>query len=249
MSSVPTAKNKIGSTAAYITAAVLLIVLTLLCRKLDGTYYSAYLPFKPAEMIFETAVIMIASVFIIKHRAKGFLKKVLKYFVFAVIPLAITFAAFYYQTDKPVAADHMMIHTLDTVLSALSDDFILCAVGCTLLIHKANMKVAGVIIMLSGMAAYELFLSDETALYLALSVAAVIMTGFFEIQLHMTTDSALFCGLFHVLLHMAVHFTHLNSSQPEPYFGGTASKILYIAALLTMLVFGIILHKKRKINI
>ncbi|MBQ7698789.1 MAG: hypothetical protein IJT49_00420 [Clostridia bacterium] len=249
MGNARSVKNTIISTAAYITAAVLLIVLTFVARKIDYAYFSSYKPFKPAEMITEAVFIIAASVLIIKHRGKGLLKSVGKHLIFALIPLALFFAAFFYLPDKINPADRNLVYTLDSFLSAFADDFILCAAGCTLLLHKADLKAAGVIIMLAGMAAYELALSEEKDAVLALSVIAVIVIGYFEIQLHMSSGSALFCGIFHFLLHLTMHLPHLNSARSEPYFGSTAAKVLYAISLVSMLVLGIILNKKRRSKI
>lgn len=248
MGNARSVKNTIISTAAYITAAVLLIVLTVVARKIDYAYFSSYKPFKPAEMITEAVFIIAASVLIIRHREKGILKSIVKHLIFALIPLALVFAAFFYLPDKIMPADLNMVHTLDLFLSAFADDFILCAAGCTLLLHKADLKTAGVVIMLAGMAAYELALSEEKGAVLALSVIAVIVIGYFEIQLHMSSGSALFCGFFHFLLHTAMHLPNLNSAQTEPYFGSAAARTLCIISLSSMLVIGIILNRKRRIK-
>ena len=238
--------EKIKSTAAYTTAAVLLIVLTFLSRNLDGAYFADKAPLKPVEFTLEALFIAAAAVFIARHRGKELFKKILKYSPFVFIPLAVVFAAFFYLPDKTAASDHGFIYALDILLSAFSADFILCSVGCILLLHKSRMKIAGVAVMLAAMLTYELVMAHEHAHISVIYVIAALIIGYFEIQLHMITDSAVFCATFNFLMYMAMYYTKLVSQQPEPYFGKTVSNILYGTALFLLLGFGIYLNKKRR---
>lgn len=247
MSSVPTAKNRIKSTAAYITAAVLLIVFTLLCRKLDLAFFYECGPFKPAEMTLNALIIASAFVFIFRHKGKGLVKKIGKNVIFALIPIALLITAFFYLPDDAMTAKDGAVQILYMLLSAFAEDFVVCTLGCILLIHISNMKTPGIIIMLLFSAAYGAVVrEDHWSPYLWILTAVII--GFFVIQLHLSTDSAVFCGIIHFLLHMAMHFTAENSSQEEPLVRDTVAAILFTASLLSMVIIGIYLDLKRKIR-
>lgn len=238
-------KNKALYALIYVSAAALLITLTLVCRKIDGSLFYNCEPFRPAEFIFEALTVAAASVYIIKHRETDLLKKVGKHIVFAVIPLVIIAAAFFYLPDKRLLSDNGLVYTLDSLLSSFADDFILCGLGCILLLHKGDMKIGGLAIMLLCGAAYGVFLADEHTLP-ALSALNAVIILFFEIELHMGTGSALFCGSFHFLMHMALHFCALHSVKSEPFVGNSASVILYVGSLLLMTVIGAVLYIKRR---
>lgn len=246
MENAPSLKNRITSIAAYVAAAVLLIVATIVSRKIDGAFFSSYKPFKPAEMTVEAVLILFALIYAAKHRAKGILKKAGRYAGYIVVPLLTVFAAFFCIPDRILPVSHNLIHVLDAFLSSWSDDLTLCALGCILLVHKSGLKKSGVILMLSGMALYELFLTEETEAELVFAVIAVVLIGFFEIQLHLSTESAVFCAVFHFLIRLCMELPARNTAQNGPFFGSIISNLIYFASLLIMLVSGAVLYIKRR---
>lgn len=237
-------KNKIKSIAAYIAAAVLLIVTNVLCRKLDAACFYGCAPFKPAEMTLNALIIAASSVFIFRRRGKGLLKKIMKRAGLVLIPLTLLIIAFHHLPDNIMTYEEVAVYIFESLLSAFAEDFVLCTLGCILLLHSGNMKTPGVVIMLLFTVSYGTAVRTEHwDPFLWIAVSAVI--GYFIIQLHMSTESAVFCGIVHFLLYAALHFSALNSTQPEPVVGSAASIVLLAASLLSMLVIGIILNVKR----
>lgn len=246
MENAPSLKVRIKSTAAYIAAAVLLIVLTVFARKIDGAYFSSGTLFKPAEMTVEAAMILFAGLFALKHRESGIMKRIRSHLIYIAVPLVTVFAARFFLPDRILPLPHNLIHILDIFLSAFSDDLVLCALGCILLIHKGGLKRSGVFIMLICMVVYEAVLAEETAAELVFSIVAVALLGFFEIQLHLSAESAVFCAVFHFIIRLCIELPAHNTAQNEPFFGSAASNALHFAALLTMLLLGSILYARRR---
>ena len=246
MENTPLLKNRIKSTAAYITAAVLLIVVTASARKADGVFFSSVSLFKPAEMTAEAIIIIISLLYAARHRGKDLIRKSAKHIVYIIVPLIMVCAACFCLPDKILPAEHNLIHILDIFLSAFADDLVLCAAGCILLIHKGGFNKTGIIIMLVCMALYEAALTDEKADVLVFSIFAAVITGFFEIQLHLSAESALFCAVFHFLIRLCIHLPVLNTAQSEPYLGAVVSNAVYFAALILMFALGAVLYTKRR---
>ena len=246
METKPTFKSRIKDIAAYSATAVLLIVLTVLSRVIDSVFFESSAPLKPAEMTTETFIILFAAIYVIKYRGTELLIKIRKYLIFAGIPLVLIFVSFFYIPDKVMSGSMNFIHILDVFLSAVSDDLVLCAVGCILLVHNSRLRISGMIIMILSMALHTAILTDDTATVVLYSVAAVVMTGFFEIQLHLNAESMIFCAAYHFLIHLCMELPVKNSEQGSPLIGRPASGIVYLVALLTMTAFGVVLIIKRK---
>lgn len=239
------AASKIKGIAAYIAAAVFVVALTAFCRYIDGALFARALPFRPAELAAEALIIISAVKYIAKNTHKADIKAVKRHIPVAVIPLLLVFAAFFCM---PATAEPKLFFAVlaDTFSTSFAEDLMLCAVGCTLLIHKNKMNGAAVFLMLLCMAVYDAALSGETPDELVFSVPAALVIGFFEIYLHLSTESSLFCAAFHFLLKAMTGFPSFTSAKTEPFIGVDASVVLYILSLSVMAVLGFIMREKRK---
>lgn len=239
-------KTVIRCIAGYVFTAALLVALTLLSARADGALFKAALPFRPAETATEILFIVFAYNYVSKHSKRADRKKLIRYIPVAVVPLIIALIAFFYLPDRLPSANENIASWLYIVLMPVSEDLVLCALGCTLLMHKAEMKSKGVVIMLFCMAAHEAILSGESAGITVLSVIAALMIGYFEIYLHLSTGSAVFCATFHCLLHICVRAMRVYSSQSVPIIGEFLSVILGIILLSVMLMLGFYMREKLK---
>ena len=236
---------RIKSIAAYVFAAVLVVVLTYAARKADGLLFPQYEALRPAEAAAECFAVLVCAVFLFIS-GKGKKKRFKGNLIFAAVPLLLVFTAYFRVPDVPLTAGHGA-EAADLALSCLAEDLVLCAVGCALLAHKAKLRIAAAV-MLLFMACYEAVLHEGEPGELPLALLFVCVIGYFEIQLHLITESTVLCAVFHVVFHYCRELLASHSSQPSPYIGDTASYAVYIAAILIMLLSAVFLREKRKVR-
>jgi len=245
MKNAPDVKERIAGTAAYITAAVLAVVFTLLSRYADGAL-PVDTPFHLTELTAELIIVISVVVYLFKHKSKK-KRKVKKYILFAALPVVLALAACFHipagYLSKSGAAS-----AADILLSALTDDLILCSLGCSILIHRCKFGSFGVVLMLICMSLYEAAICGQTGEKLVIHTVAAAIIGYFEIYMHLSTESALFCCIFRFLLNFSLEFTEEYSVSGKPFFGEKTSAILYISSLSVMIIFAVILRNRMKMK-
>ena len=92
MKNAPDVKERIKGTAAYITAAVLAVVFTLLARYADGALIKTNSAFDMAELTAEAIIVVFAVLYLYRHRSKEKVKKG-KYVIIAAVPVLLALAA------------------------------------------------------------------------------------------------------------------------------------------------------------
>ena len=239
-------KELIKGIAGYVLTAALFVALIILSYKADAYFFKSLLPVKPVETAIEVLFTVTVYSYVSKHAGKTDRKRLMRYIPIALIPLVFALAAFFYVPGKSMTVNENAATWLFLVFVPVSEDLVLCALGCTLLLHKNNMKSSGVVIMLICMALREAALSEASVKITLLSVLASVMIGYFEIYLHMRTHNALFCAFFHFLLHVFIRAPRLYSDKSSPFFGDDASVIIGIVFLSVTFVLGFYLREKLK---
>ena len=237
--------ERIKGTAAYITAAVLAVFLTLFARYADGNF-SVNTPFHLTELSAELLMIVSVAVYLGRH-GKEEKRSIKKHLLFAAIPVILALAACFYVPEGYLSKSGAA-SAADILLSALTDDLILCSLGCHILLHKCRFGSSGVVLMVLCMSLYEAAICGQTGEKLLVHTAAAAIIGYFEIYLHLSTESPVFCCVFRFLLNFSLEFTEEYSVSDEPFFGEKTSAILYIASLSVMVVFAFILRNRLKMK-
>jgi hypothetical protein len=237
-------KNMMKGIALYITVAVLFVVLVLLSAWIDEKFLIAATPYGPAETATEILFIVLGLLYVRKHGVKSDKKMMLKCLPFAAVPLVLSFFTFFYIPDTALPLHENIAYFISLVLVSVSEDVVLCALGCTILIHRHKMRSWGVAIMLICMAARELMMSVSDIRQALFSAIIVLFIGYFEIIIHLCTKSALYGAALHFLLSACIRITDHYSEKETPAVGGIPSLVLTAVLLIALLGSGIYLRQK-----